>query len=154
MQEFVIQEFYLTQTMYELEELRKKIEARDYVGALEIVNELEEMSKEDKLNKIYSYMVVLLLHLIKQEAEQRTTSSWDRSIYNSIKYINKTNKRRKSGGCYADAETLREIIDEAYDHALTEASFEAFEGKLNPAELRKKVDPDLIKMRAIALLDE
>jgi Mg/Co/Ni transporter MgtE len=72
--------------MNELQELREKIEQQDYQGALLIVNELEEMSVDDKLNKIYSYAVILLVHIIKQEAENRTTSSWNRSIYNSIKY--------------------------------------------------------------------
>jgi hypothetical protein len=138
--------------MNELQSLREKIEKQDYQGALEIVNELEEMSVEDKLNKIYGYMVILLIHLIKQEAEARTTSSWDRSIFNSVKYINRTNKRRKSNGYYANTETLKEIIDEAYDHALEEASFEAFEGKLTTAELNKKVDSTIIKMKAIDLL--
>ncbi len=47
--------------MNELQELREKIEAQDYQGALAIVRELEEMSVEDKLNKIYSYMVILLI---------------------------------------------------------------------------------------------
>lgn len=139
--------------MYELEELRKKIEEQDYISALQIVDELEEMSKEDKLNKIYSYLVILLIHLIKQEAEQRTTSSWDRSIFNSIKYINRTNKRRKTGGFYADEAALKELIDEAYDHALNEASFEAFEGKLSTNELSKKVDSDLLKTKAIQLIN-
>ncbi|MEM6613729.1 MAG: DUF29 family protein [Cyanobacteria bacterium P01_C01_bin.72] len=136
--------------MNELQELRKKIEQQDYQGALLIVNELEEMSVDDKLNKIYSYVVILLVHLIKQEAEQRTTSSWNRSIYNSVKYINKTNKRRRSGGYYANNDTLQQIVDEAYEHAITEASFEAFEGKLNPEELSEKVSPDRIKQHALA----
>ena len=138
--------------MNELQELREKIEKHDYQRALAIVAELEEMSVEDKLNKIYSYMVILLVHLIKREAEARTTSSWDRSIYNSVKYINKTNKRRRSGGNYADDETLAEIIEEAYDHALKEASYEAFEGKLTVAELEKRVDRDKIEARAIDLI--
>ena len=47
---------------------------------------------------------------------------------------------------------MKEIIDEAYDHALEEASFEAFEGKLTTAELNKKVDSTIIKMKAIDLL--
>ena len=94
-------------------------------------------------------MVILLIHLIKQEAEQRTTSSWERSIYNSVKYINKTNKRRRSGGCYASNEMLQEIIDEAYDHALTEASFEAFEGKMSPQNLGEKVNSAHIKQDAL-----
>jgi hypothetical protein len=40
--------------MEELIELRKSIEAHDYKSALQIVDLLEEMSLEDKLNKIYS----------------------------------------------------------------------------------------------------
>ncbi|MDJ0579720.1 DUF29 family protein [Crocosphaera sp.] len=139
--------------MYEIEELRKKIEAQDYIGALQIIDEIDEMSKEDKLNKIYSYMVILLLHLIKQQAEQRTTSSWDRSIFNSIDNINRTNKRRKSGGHYANSDVLKEIIDEAYPRAIKEASFEAFEGKLTVDMLEEKVDLNMIKKKALSLLE-
>ena len=40
--------------MEELILLRESIEKQDYVKALQIVDELEEMSVEDKLNKIYS----------------------------------------------------------------------------------------------------
>ena len=140
--------------MNELEELRKKIEAQDYIAALQIVDELEEMSKEDKLNKIYSYMVILLIHLIKQEAEKRTTSSWERSIYNSVDNINRTNKRRKSGGYYADLTVLQEIAKEAYPRAIREASFEAFEGKLNSTELEQKVNSELIQNKAISFLNK
>ena len=139
--------------MYEIEELRKKLEAQDYIGALQIIDEIDEMSREDKLNKIYSYMVILLLHLIKQQAEQRTTSSWDRSIFNSIDNINRTNKRRKSGGYYANRDVLKEIIDEAYPRAIKEASFEAFEGKLTVDLLEEKVDHNVIKKKAFSLLE-
>lgn len=156
--------------MYEIEELRKKIEAQDYIGALQIIDEIDEMSKEDKLNKIYSYIVILLLHLIKQQAEQRTTSSWDRSIFNSIDNINRTNKRRnavlgvspmsdcdktrrKSGGYYANSDVLQEIINEAYPRAIKEASFEAFEGKLTVNQLEEKIDRDSIKRKAISLVE-
>lgn len=138
--------------MNELEELRKRIEEQDYVAALQIVDELEEISKEDKLNKIYSYMVILLIHLIKQIAENRTTSSWDRSIYNSVDNIKRTNKRRKSGGYYANSETLNEIFTEAYPRAIKEASFEAFEGKLSEQELGKRVDRNVVKTKALSLL--
>ena len=138
--------------MNELEELRKRIEEQDYVAALQIVDELEEMSKEDKLNKIYSYMVILLIHLIKQIVENRTTSSWDRSIYNSVDNISRTNKRKKSGGYYADAETLKEIFEEAYPRAIKEASFEAFEGKLSEQELEKRVDRNIVKTKALSML--
>lgn len=138
--------------MFELEELRKKVEKQDYVAALQIIDELEEMSKEDKLNKIYSYMVILLIHLIKQEAEARNTSSWERSIDNSIDNIKRTNKRRKSGGTYANLETLTEITEEAYLRAIKEASYEAFEGKLSKTELEEKINTAAIKKKAISLV--
>lgn len=44
------------------------------------------------------------------------------------------------GGYYADDKALAEIIDEA--------SYEAFEGKLNVAELKEKVDFDTIKAKS------
>ncbi|MGL6338060.1 MAG: DUF29 family protein [Waterburya sp.] len=100
--------------MEELVQLRESIIAGNYSQALQIIDELEEMSVEDKLNKIYSYTVILLLHLIKQQAERKTTRSWQNSILNSVEQINRVNKRRKSGGYYATAETLQEIIDEAF----------------------------------------
>jgi hypothetical protein len=134
--------------MFELEELRKRIEEQDYQGALKIVDELEEMSVEDKLNKIESYMVILLMHLIKQEAEQRTTS-WNRSISNSVKGINKTNKRRKSGGYYVKQEAIATMFAETFDDAMEEAAYEAFEGKLSIEELAAKLDRQQIIDKAI-----
>jgi hypothetical protein len=47
------------------------IEQQRYVEALDLIAEMEEMSSEDKINKISSFAEILLLHLIKQEAEQR-----------------------------------------------------------------------------------
>ena len=139
--------------MYELQELRKKIKEQDYLAALQIVDELEEMSLEDKLNKIYSYTVILLIHLIKQAAENRSTSSWERSIFNSVDNINKTNKRRKSGGYYAKKDALVEIINEAYPRAIREASYEAFEGKYGVEELEELIDINQVKSKAINLLE-
>ena len=121
--------------MEELATLRKYIEEHDYNKALEIVGELEEMSKEDKLNKIYSYCVILLIHLIKQEVEKRTTRSWDVSIRNSIREINRTNRRRKSGGTYADNAELLDIINEAMPSAIDRASLEVKEGLYDSTDL-------------------
>lgn len=139
--------------MEELLELRKSITSGNYVKALEIVDELEAMSKEDKLDKIYSYAIILLLHLIKQEAEQRTTKSWDVSIKNSVERINRTNKRRKSGGYYANKSELQEIIEDAVNPALRNASLEVFEGSYSEEELLAIIDLDLIKTKALEMLD-
>jgi hypothetical protein len=139
--------------MEELIQLRESIEKQDLVTALQIVDELEEMSVEDKLNKIFSYMIILLLHLIKENAEKRLTKSWKLSINNAVKQINRTNKRRKSGGYYAKKEDLIEIIDDAFELALESASIEAFGGAYDEQELLKLIDIDKIKDKAISLLD-
>jgi len=138
--------------MEELITLRKYIEAGDYTKALEIVGELEEMSKEDKLNKIYSYAVILLVHLIKQQAEKRTTRSWDVSINNSVRQIKRTNKRRKSGGYYASADELIETIEEAFEAAIDRAALEAFEGRHDTNELKQMIDVAIVKEVALNLI--
>jgi len=138
--------------MEELLTLRKYIEAKNYLKALELVGELEEMSKEDKLNKIYSYAVILLVHLIKQQAERRTTRSWDVSIDNSVREIKRTNKRRKSGGYYASQGELIETINEAFEAAILRAALEAFEGKHDRDELQQMIDVSEIKQAALDLI--
>ena len=129
--------------------LRQFIEEQKYDQALELVGELEAMSKEDKLNKIYSYAVILLLHLIKQAAEERITRSWEFSIYNSAKEIKRINKRRKSGGYYADEDELQEILNDAFDTAIKKAAIEAFEGQYTEKELLLRIKPEEIKEQAL-----
>jgi hypothetical protein len=140
--------------MEELLELRRYLEEKNYDKALEIVAELEEMSKEDKLNKIYSYVVILLIHLIKQEVEQRTTRSWDVSIRNSVREINRVNKRRKSGGYYASDGELLDIINEAMTAAIDRASLEVQEGIYQANDLISLLDQDLIIERAFTAIKE
>ena len=132
--------------------LRQYIEEQNYEKALELIGDMEEMSKEDKLNKIYSYAVILLLHLIKQKAEQRSTRSWDFSIYNATKEIRRVNKRRKSGGYYANEEELKEILADAFDTAIKKAALEAFEGQYREDELVLKIEPDEIKTEAFKMI--
>lgn len=139
--------------MEELLMLRQFIEEQKYDKALELVDELEAMSKEDKLNKIYSYAVILLLHLIKQAAEQRSTRSWEFSIYNSTKEIKRTNRRRKSGGHYASEDELQEILNDAFETAIKKAAIEAFEGQYTEKELLLKIEPEAIKEQALLLID-
>ena len=84
----------------EIHALRQAIEAGDYTQALWLIDEMDEMSRDDKINKIISYMRVLLIHRIKQAVEKRSTRSWEDSIEESLDSIAATNKRRSSGGYY------------------------------------------------------
>jgi hypothetical protein len=110
---------------------------------------MEEMSREDKINKIDSYAVILLLHLIKQEAEHRTTRSWDLSGYHAVRRTKRTNKRRKVGGVYLSSLELQKIIAEAYPPALKMAALETFEGQYTEDQLAKQVNRETIEQRAL-----
>ena len=110
------------------------------------------MSKEDKINKIYSYCVVLLIHLIKQQEEKRTTHSWNVSIRNSIDAINRINKRRKAGEFYMNKKDLEETLAEAYGRALDNAALEAFGGIYDGLTLSNLVKQKLILKEALDLI--
>lgn len=140
--------------MEELLELKELLRRGRVDEALMLVEELEEMSKSDKLNKIFSYGVILLLHLIKQEAEQRTTRSWEVSIKNCVKQIQRTNQRRKSKGTYLTKDELRETLEDAYELALEKAALEAFEGRYEAEEIGKMVEFDEIIQKAIDLIEK
>lgn len=88
--------------MEELLELKQLVQSGETAAALALIDELETMSKEDKINKIYSYCIVLLVHLIKQQAEARGTNSGKISIHNAINAIERINKPRKAGGYYVN----------------------------------------------------
>ena len=140
--------------MEELLELRSHIEKGRYAEALALIGEMEEMSRDDKINKIESFLHVLLLHLIKQHAEERSTRSWEVSIKNAVDGVNRVNKRRKAGGYYLTEEELREGIDEIYPSSLRQASLEAFEGRYSESELAARIDENHIKAYAIELVLE
>ena len=138
--------------MEELLELRRCIEQQRYAEALDLLAEMEEMSREDKINKLYSFAEILLLHLIKQGAEQRTTRSWELSIRNAARQIARVNKRYKSSGTYLGESELCEILTEAYQPALERAALEAFEGRYDDVELGQKVDKATIEQKALELI--
>ncbi len=138
--------------MEELSELRTCLEEGRYADALILVGEMDEMSRDDKINKMMSYIEILLIHLIKKHAEKRSVRSWEISIRNSVRAIERTNKRRKAGGHYLTQDELTEAIDEIYQTALDMASLEAFEGQYNELELSKMIDEKQIKNEALGLI--
>ena len=138
--------------MEELLELRRYIEQQRYTEALDLNAEMEEMSREDKIHKIYSFAEILLLHLIKQKAEKRTTRSWELSIRNAVRHIARVNKRPRSRGTYLDESELRAVLTDSYQPALERAALEAFEGRYDDVELGQKVDRATIEQQAVALI--
>ena len=139
--------------MEELLELKQLLQQGKIDEALLIVDELEEMSLSDKINKIDSYGVILLIHLIKQNAESRSTRSWQLSIENAVREINKINKRRKASGYYLSEAELLDILEDAYEIAMKKAASEAYEGRYEAEVLAAMVDKQAILSQAIQLLD-
>jgi hypothetical protein len=121
--------------MEELWELRQALTAGDMRTALAIVDEMEGMSRDDKIQKIASYMRILLVHKIKQAVEGRSTKSWEVSIRHALWQIAAVNKRRQAGGTYLNEDDLSALLAETYDSALDWASLEAHEGIYSAAEL-------------------
>ena len=138
--------------MEELLELKELLLKGDIQGSLAIVEELEDMSKSEIINNIISYAVILLVHLIKQQVENRTTRSWEVSIQNSVLKIQGLNKRRKAKGVYLPPEELRLALEEAYSQAINEASLEVEEGRYEAAELEQRVNKEEILTRALGLI--
>lgn len=138
--------------MEELLTLKDLLLKGDVPAALVIVEELEEMSRDDKISTIGSYAIILLLHLIKQQVENRSTASWEVSIRNSIRAIQKKNKRRKAGGYYLTPEELRIALEEAYPDAIDRATLEVEEGHYLPEELEQLVNREEILNRAMVLI--
>ena len=140
--------------MEELLTLKELLHQGNITEALLIVEELEEMSKSDKLNKIFSYGIILLLHLIKQTAENRTTRSWNLSIRNSVKQIQRSNCREKAKETYMSETELATTLEDAYDLALEKAAIEAFEGQYEAEELNQLVERQEIINKAMNLIWE
>jgi len=138
--------------MEELLELKDLLLVGNVPDALLLVEEMTEMSKDDKLNKIFSFSIIVLLHLIKQQAEKLSTRSWETSISNSVRQIQRINKRRKTGGNYLTIEELKETLDDAYSSALRQGALEAFEGIYKPEEIEAMVDKNKIINQALALI--
>ena len=140
--------------MEELLTLKELLVCGDIPAAMVLVEEMTEMSKDDKISKIFSYSIILLVHLIKQKVEKRTTRSWDLSIYNSTTQIRRTNLRRKAKGTYLSKLELSETLAEAYNIALSSAAIEAFEGRYEADELAAMCDRDEILADAVKLIEQ
>jgi hypothetical protein len=140
--------------MEEIWELRRALEAGDLQTALAIVDEMEEMSRDDKVQKIASYMRVLLVHKIKQAVEGRSTKSWEVSIRHALRQIASVNKRRKAGGRYLNDDDLSTLLAEVYEAALDWASLEAHEGIYSAEALLHMHDREAVLTRAYAEIQE
>ena len=140
--------------MEEIETLRNLVKEGKYADALLLIDELDEMSCDDKIHKVESYMRVLLIQLIKKHVEQRTARSWEVPITESLRQINRVNKRRKSGGYYFSESELEEALADVLPDAVLRTSLEVKEGMLDEKQLKAQIDENDIRQEALRLILE
>lgn len=108
----------------ELIDLRNCIEEGRYADALSIVDDLEGMSKKGILRNIRSFLVRMLIHLIKNQIEQRLTNSWAASISDSLIEIQDMNLQDNKISHYVKPDEWESMLVKALETAIRQASAE------------------------------
>lgn len=137
--------------MEEILELKDCLLNHQYERAIAIVEELEQMGRQDKINNLESFLVILLIHLIKIQVEKRVTRSWRSSILNSLREIQKRNNLGKKSQYIKQNEWLEHIVD-VYPDAIFKTADEAF-GGIEIPELKSLVDISALQNITLELLD-
>jgi hypothetical protein len=137
----------------EIWDLRKSILEGRYDDALVIVDELELMSRKSYIRNIRSFLIRLIIHLIKNQVEQRLTNSWAASIEGSILEIQDLNLQDNKTSHYVKQTEWEELLDAAFDAAIKPASAEVLNGLYTPKRLEAIVDKSQVMAVAQAFLD-
>ncbi|ELS04634.1 protein of unknown function DUF29 [Xenococcus sp. PCC 7305] len=138
--------------MEEIIELKQSIISQDWEKSLAIIEELEDMGRQDKLNNLQSFLVILLVHLIKVQVEKRVTKSWRNSIINSLLEIQKRNHLGQKSH-YIKKNCWQETFQEALPRALIKASQEIFEG-IEVEDLIDSLDQETLRDTTFKLINE
>ncbi|MFK0733784.1 MAG: DUF29 family protein [Gloeotrichia echinulata HAB0833] len=136
----------------ELVDLKHSIMEGRYTDALAIVDELDGMSKQAILRNIQSFLVRMIIHLIKNQVEQRLTNSWAASIEDSILEIKNLNLKENKTSYYINANAWEEMLEDALESAIRPASLEVLNGKFKRSQLSKMLDKPQIILNASELL--
>ena len=140
--------------MEELLELRGYIEQQNYTEALDLIGEMEDMSRKSILRNIRTFLVRILVHLIKNQVEQRLTNSWAASIRGSILEIQDLNEQHNRVAHYIKPDEWLDYLEMAYSKALSDASAEVLGGKYSPKKLAQFVDKQVLYQTTIKMLVE
>ena len=137
----------------ELIDLRASIIEGRYEDALNIVDELDWMSKKATLRNIKSYLVRMLIHLIKNQVEQWLNNSWAASIEGSILEIQDLNLKDNKTSHYINQNEWESYLEDAFEAAISPASLEVANGVYKSYQLEKLIDKAQIMNIAKQLLD-
>lgn len=136
----------------ELAELRQAILQQEYARVLSIVDELDSLSQKATLRNIRSYLVRLLIYLIKNQVEQRLTNSWAASIRRSLLDIQELNQRDNSW--YIQVNEWQPYLERAFEDAIYDVAAEVFEGQYTPRSLMDRIDIQTLCGRARSMIED
>jgi Domain of unknown function DUF29 len=137
----------------ELIDLRDSILQGRYADALAIVDELEGMSKQAIIRQIKSFLRILLIHLIKNQVEQRLTNSWISSIRNAIREIKEANLKDNKKSYYINQDEWENFIEEeVIEDAIADASLEVMNGIYNQFQLAEIIDRKQLMTTALKFI--
>ncbi|MBO1348181.1 MAG: DUF29 family protein [Hormoscilla sp. GUM202] len=137
----------------ELADIRTCILSGRYDEALMLVDELEGMSKKAILQNIESFLVRMLVHLIKNQVEERMTNSWYASIRDSVLKIQGLNLKENKTSYYIKQNEWDEYLEMAFTDAIAVASEEVLDGRVTPLKLEEIVDRTAVVNEATQLLN-
>ncbi|MGM3308801.1 DUF29 family protein [Anabaena sp. WFMT] len=136
----------------ELIDLRNSITEGRYTDALAIVDELEGMSKKAILRQIKSFLKILLIHLIKNQIEQRLTNSWAASIRYAIAEIQDVNLKDNKKSHYINQDEWPAWLEDEVTLAIGDASLEVLNGTLKRQQLSQMLNKPQLILNATELL--
>jgi len=137
----------------ELLDLRASILAGRYEDALTLIDELETMGKQAIIRNIESFLVRLMIHLIKNQIEQKLTNSWANSMSDSIVQIKKLNLKDNKTSYYLNSDEWQSYIEAAIKLAIRPASLEIFNGQLKAKQISERLDLSQLITIAKTMLD-
>lgn len=137
----------------ELIDLRITILAGRYEEALTLIDELEAMGKQAIIRNIETFLIKLMIHLIKNQIEQRLTNSWANSISDSIVPIKKLNIKDNKTYYYINSDEWQSYLEAAIKLAIRPASLEIFNGQLKAKQISDRLDLSQLIKTAKTMLD-
>jgi hypothetical protein len=137
----------------ELIDLKTSILEGRYHDALAIIDELEGMSKQAIIRNIESFIQRLMIHLIKNQIEQRLTNYWANSISDAIVQIKKLNFKGNKNSYYINTDEWQSYLEAAIKLAIRPASLEIFNGQLKPKQVSERLDIAALIATATTMLE-
>ena len=118
-----------------------------------LVDELEGMSKKAILQNIESFLVRMLVLLIKNKISESMNNLWYASIRDSVLKIQGLNLKEDKTSYYIQQNEWDDCMEMAFLDAIYIASGEVLDGRVHPVKLEKMVDKTAVVQAATQLLN-